>query len=649
MTQQIINIGSGELAGDGETLRSAFSKINENFNDLYSNEFNVIVSDITPNNSSTGELWFSSLDGRLYVYYDTTWVDANPSSNVTNKLTSPDTSKIVVLDNSGNLTLPSGGIIKNHDGTQYGSSIDTGSFHFDGNTLNSSGISMQLVPDDEGATYIVIPSNAYGELQPLTIANGLGEVDIVSAGGQWTFGHDGVLALAGDLNFIYGGAIFEGGHGIAGRSWRTGLNIVGSQTTPTDPIRIYPAGEDGKGFSMGTVNVKNDCVEIYGNNQGDGNGVKWTFAHDGTLTLPSNGNLNFGQPSIRAPIVSYKNELITLYDFQNLGHEINYGIGVENHNIWMAVDASTAGFKWYAGETSILQLNGDGTISFLNNTLKTPVSSGAYIDGISSISLETPFTNPLIFAGQPATWVTNGLKIVISGVSIPSEVNGTWYIQSYNSYGFRIFHDAALTQPVDASSWSGYTGGGQIFYAPTSSNLNVDINSNVWTFGTDGTLNLPLLVTSNAIIQTPGTITLKAINANFNFGWDGSLTLPGLILAKQGLPGTNAGYSFGGTEGGSDTGMFSNQDGHLKFYTNNRLVSELTDNDTHLYVYSADYNTTYDWHFDRTGELTVPTGGTISYSPTTPSNWNGTAPTTIQEALDRIAALLKTLNGGVGA
>lgn len=37
-----------------------------------------------------------------------------------------------------------------------------------------------------------------------------------------------------------------------------------------------------------------------------------------------------------------------------------------------------------------------------------------------------------------------------------------------------------------------------------------------------------------------------------------------------------------------------------------------------------------------------------SYTPTTPGDWNGTAPTTITDALDRCATLLKTLNGGTG-
>jgi hypothetical protein len=35
MAKQIINLGSSELAGDGESIRSAFDKVNKNFTELY--------------------------------------------------------------------------------------------------------------------------------------------------------------------------------------------------------------------------------------------------------------------------------------------------------------------------------------------------------------------------------------------------------------------------------------------------------------------------------------------------------------------------------------------------------------------------------------------------------------------------------------
>lgn len=51
------------------------------------------------------------------------------------------------------------------------------------------------------------------------------------------------------------------------------------------------------------------------------------------------------------------------------------------------------------------------------------------------------------------------------------------------------------------------------------------------------------------------------------------------------------------------------------------------------------------------GGFVVDTSGNLTKSgfvPTTGSNWNGSPPTTIHAAIDRIAALLKTLNSGTG-
>ena len=46
------------------------------------------------------------------------------------------------------------------------------------------------------------------------------------------------------------------------------------------------------------------------------------------------------------------------------------------------------------------------------------------------------------------------------------------------------------------------------------------------------------------------------------------------------------------------------------------------------------------------GGGTGPTGPTGSYTPTTTSYWAGTAPATTQAAIERMASLLNTLNGG---
>ncbi len=54
-------------------------------------------------------------------------------------------------------------------------------------------------------------------------------------------------------------------------------------------------------------------------------------------------------------------------------------------------------------------------------------------------------------------------------------------------------------------------------------------------------------------------------------------TLTGKLNAAQGS-GTTGGYSFGGTEGGADTGMFSNSDGILDFYSDNVKIVTVTTN-----------------------------------------------------------------------
>lgn len=84
MAQQRINVGSGEYSGDGESLRSALVKTNNNFTEVYTS-----INDI--------------------------------NANITNILSTSTTDQLVngdhhlVLDTNGNLTLPVGGQIINLD------------------------------------------------------------------------------------------------------------------------------------------------------------------------------------------------------------------------------------------------------------------------------------------------------------------------------------------------------------------------------------------------------------------------------------------------------------------------------------------------------------------------------------------------------
>lgn len=52
--------------------------------------------------------------------------------------------------------------------------------------------------------------------------------------------------------------------------------------------------------------------------------------------------------------------------------------------------------------------------------------------------------------------------------------------------------------------------------------------------------------------------------------------------------------------------------------------------------------------FQSNGVLQLPVGGALTYTPSAPQNWVSPAPTTIQDAINRIAVVIKSLNG-VGA
>lgn len=51
------------------------------------------------------------------------------------------------------------------------------------------------------------------------------------------------------------------------------------------------------------------------------------------------------------------------------------------------------------------------------------------------------------------------------------------------------------------------------------------------------------------------------------------------------------------------------------------------------------------YHKNDDGSTTNVTAAIGAYSPSTPSNWSGSAPSTVQSALDRLAAAVFTLRG----
>lgn len=90
MAIQTINLGTYANDGTGDDLRTAFQKVNANLVELYSISGGANIGSVPPiSGVEEGELWWSTVEGRLYIYYGSSWIDASPvDGNVTYNLTS---------------------------------------------------------------------------------------------------------------------------------------------------------------------------------------------------------------------------------------------------------------------------------------------------------------------------------------------------------------------------------------------------------------------------------------------------------------------------------------------------------------------------------------------------------------------------------
>ena len=349
MAKKTINLGSGELTGDGESIRSAFSKVNENFDDLYTTlgldsddtlnlgafEFNgsvmsttdstpividqatTVTSDLTvggnllPNVANGGDLGSSARPWKsLYISDSTIYlgetalsvdgvgnllVDGQPIAdvgtaawdNITGKPTIP-TSFDRLVNGANTVSLDANGNLTFPQGTLLGYS-DPGGFIINGAVDKDIAIYTYNGADAHGWTF--------GTDGSLTLPGDIksdGNINIEvnltdSTKYIWQFGEDGALTLPG------GSTIAEvGPFGVLQITPRGGANIY-------QALMIYPwATAEGDQIHLAsgdptTVDLylgDNDQYVKIEKNGGDvvigtnTNTKQWTFGTDGGLTFP---------------------------------------------------------------------------------------------------------------------------------------------------------------------------------------------------------------------------------------------------------------------------------------------------------------------------------------------------------------------------
>lgn len=76
MAKQTINLGTDELSGDGESIRNAFNKVNNNFDELYVGPQTLTQTEIDSLTPQFGMMVYNTTTGKFQGYA----ADANNDS-----------------------------------------------------------------------------------------------------------------------------------------------------------------------------------------------------------------------------------------------------------------------------------------------------------------------------------------------------------------------------------------------------------------------------------------------------------------------------------------------------------------------------------------------------------------------------------------
>jgi hypothetical protein len=269
------------------------------------------------------------------------------------------------------------------------------------------------------------------------------------------------------------------------------------------------------------------------------------------------------------------------------------------------------GIDGYVQFNSASSFGGDVGFTYNNKTRSVNILGNLNVGGFLNSKFYTNFSNLRISGGSEGDVIFTDGEGNLSWGNLDNYTTNAELTARFTAFQQGNVNFTGANVSLGNVSNLYISGGSPNFILSTDGNGNLS-----WIEETGGGPNRFSIYNGTSNVAVPDTDGNVFVNVNDEYQWvyntDGELLAGGQFVALQGELTAGAGYTFDETS--RDTGMYSDSDGQLKFKTNNRLVAFYTDNDVHLYTKSQDYLTTYDWHLDRTGNLTLPAGGAINYS-----------------------------------
>ena len=555
MTQKIINTGTADK-GNGDPIRTAFTKVNENFTELYNSVSAVVVTGATaPTSPGVGDLWWDTESGRMYVYYGTSWVDASPVDGAgissTNQLVNG--AYTTSLGANGVLTLPDGSII---NGSTIRGIAGTGE-------LNYTGITIGPNSNDAEKTWMWVDhENAY--------------ISTNNSANTWTFNNNGGLTFPQGTFLGYsdpGGFIIDGAvdkdiaiytyNGADAHGWTFG----------TDGSLTFPDGTTttGKGITLPV----NQSLTVTVSHDEPPPGHTNTFKiNPESIKLPTGNGVIFSgtEAAANAWHLDAANKTLFFPDagdgvFPQIKYSTTGNDGMQLFTAAKPIKITVEPNNWTFGT--------DGTTQFPSNRITQTLDTDLTVR--LSETLITDVTSIV-----PGTGYSNGTATTTGG-------SGTGLIISINTDGAGHVNQAHNF----ISLGQGYKLGDVITIVGGNNDAQVTLTGSTpnrdWTFGSDGSLTLPIGV---SIDSSVGPLYPKIIaDSGKLFSIQGQGNTGSAALAWTVDPDAAGQYAaVSVSRGGGD---------------NLAKVVLQAQSD------SGDVATAKTWRFDETGRLTLPATSSI--------------------------------------
>ena len=555
MTQKIINTGTADK-GNGDPIRTAFTKVNENFTELYNSVSAVVVTGATaPTSPGVGDLWWDTESGRMYVYYGTSWVDASPVDGAgissTNQLVNG--AYTTSLGANGVLTLPDGSII---NGSTIRGIAGTGE-------LNYTGITIGPNSNDAEKTWMWVDhENAY--------------ISTNNSANTWTFNNNGGLTFPQGTFLGYsdpGGFIIDGAvdkdiaiytyNGADAHGWTFG----------TDGSLTFPDGTTttGKGITLPV----NQSLTVTVSHDEPPPGHTNTFKiNPESIKLPTGNGVIFSgtEAAANAWHLDAANKTLFFPDagdgvFPQIKYSTTGNDGMQLFTAAKPIKITVEPNNWTFGT--------DGTTQFPSNRITQTLDTDLTVR--LSETLITDVTSIV-----PGTGYSNGTATTTGG-------SGTGLIISINTDGAGHVNQAHNF----ISLGQGYKLGDVITIVGGNNDAQVTLTGSTpnrdWTFGSDGSLTLPIGV---SIDSSVGPLYPKIIADS------------GKLFSIQGQGNTGS-AALAWTVDPDAAGQYAAVSVSRAGGDNLAKVVLQAQSD------SGDVATAKTWRFDETGRLTLPATSSI--------------------------------------